>query len=84
MLTIFSRENCPSCQQAKALLTQSGIVFKEEVIGIHILRETFIETFPNVKTVPLILDDDGIIIGGFEDLKEFLNNENDGSQLLNG
>lgn len=52
MITIFTKENCPYCVKAKALIG----TYNEVRVGIDISVEEFKERY-NVKTVPLILTD---------------------------
>lgn len=69
---IYTKDACPFCVQAKALLVQKGIDFMEVNIGTDMLREDFIAMFPEQKTVPLIFID-GQKIGGYSELKEHFN-----------
>ena len=66
---IYTKEACPFCVQAKALLVQKNIEFMEVNIGTDMLREDFISMFPEQKTVPLIFIN-GQKIGGYTELKE--------------
>lgn len=71
---IFTKKDCPYCVRAKALLSMKSVPFTESVIGEDMLRETFIEMYPNQKTVPLILID-GQQVGGYDQLVEYFNNK---------
>ena len=57
---IWSKDNCPYCDQAKVMLNNSGIHYEERnVTGNDQLRETLLETLDTVapgapKTVPQI------------------------------
>ena len=64
---VYSKDNCPYCVRAKALLTRNNIAYEEVVIGKDILREDFISEFPEQKTVPLIFVE-GERVGGYEQL----------------
>ncbi len=68
---IWSRDSCPFCEQAKALLTQRGIAFEERRIGEGYTREQLLEAVPTARTVPQIFLDDQHI-GGFTELKRHL------------
>ncbi len=68
---IWSKYNCPFCDQAKALLTQKGIAFEERKIGDGYTREDLLEAVPTARTVPQIFLD-GNLIGGFTELKKHL------------
>jgi glutaredoxin 3 len=68
---VWSKYNCPFCDQAKALLMQKGISFEERKIGDGYTREDLLEAVPNARTVPQIFLD-GNLIGGFTELKKYL------------
>jgi glutaredoxin 3 len=65
---VWSKYNCPFCDQAKALLTQKGIEFEERKIGDGYTKEDLLEAIPNARTVPQIFLDNQLI-GGFTELK---------------
>lgn len=65
---VWSKYQCPYCDQAKALLKQKGIVFEERKIGDGWTREDLLEAVPTARTVPQIFIDDELI-GGFTELK---------------
>lgn len=68
---VWSKDACPYCDQAKALLQQKGIVFEERKIGHGYTRENLLEAVPTARTVPQIFIDEKLI-GGFTELKAFL------------
>ena len=65
---IWSKDNCPYCVQAKALLTQKGIEYLEHKIGDGWTKEDLLEAVPDARTVPQIFLD-GELVGGFSDLR---------------
>ena len=65
---VWSKDNCPYCVQAKALLNQKGIEFEERKIGDGWTKEQLLEAVPNARTVPQIFLD-GELVGGFTDLR---------------
>ena len=69
--TIWSKYNCPYCDQAKALLKHKGIPFEEKKIGDGYTKEELLEAVPTASTVPQIFLDDKLI-GGFTELNEHL------------
>jgi glutaredoxin 3 len=69
--TVWSKYQCPYCDQAKALLTQKGIEFEERKVGDGYTREDLLEAVPDARTVPQIFLD-GNLIGGFTELKKHL------------
>lgn len=71
---IYSKNDCPHCLKAKALLTAKGLTYTEVNVGEDIMREDFISLFPNVQTVPFIMIE-GKQIGGYVALVEYFNNQ---------
>jgi glutaredoxin 3 len=70
---IWSKYNCPYCDQAKALLNSKNIKFEERKIGDGWTKEDLLEEIPTARTVPqIILNDE--LIGGFTELKQKLMN----------
>jgi glutaredoxin 3 len=69
---VYSKYNCPYCDQAKALLKQKGIQVEERKIGDGYSKEDLLEAVPNARTVPQIFIDEQLI-GGFTELKAHLN-----------
>jgi glutaredoxin 3 len=69
---VYSKYNCPYCDQAKALLKQKGIQVEERKIGDGYSKEDLLEAVPNARTVPQIFIDEKLI-GGFTELKAHLN-----------
>ncbi len=79
--TVFSKPACPFCDQAKTLLTTRGEQFnvvnidvgQPKVEGeIYWTRDQLLAEFPGTRTLPLVLKGSEKI-GGFTDLKNYLN-----------
>ena len=68
MYTIYTKDSCPFCVKAKALLQQKGIETKE----IKVEWPTQLPK-PEFRTVPQILNEKGEFIGGFTELEKYLN-----------
>ena len=68
---VWSKYNCPYCDQAKALLTQRGIKYEERKIGDGYSKEELLEAVPNARTVPQIFINNQLI-GGFTELRQHL------------
>lgn len=64
---IWSKDDCPFCVQAKALLTRKGIEYEEKKIGDGYTKEDLLKEVPDARTVPQIFID-GELIGGFKEL----------------
>jgi glutaredoxin 3 len=69
---VWSKYNCPQCDQAKTMLGQRDIKFEERKIGDGYTREELLENIPTARAVPQIVID-GKAIGGITELKAFLN-----------
>ena len=72
---VWSKYNCPYCDQAKALLKQKGIQFEERKIGDGYTKEDLLEAVPSARTVPQIFLGEELV-GGFTELKKRLENVN--------
>ena len=68
---VWSKYDCPFCDQAKSLLQIKGIPIDERKIGDGYTKEDLLEAVPNARTVPQIFLD-GEYVGGFEQLQERL------------
>ena len=68
---IWSKYNCPYCDQAKALLKDRKIPFEERKIGDGYTKEELLEAVPNARTVPQIIIN-GTTIGGFTELRKYI------------
>jgi glutaredoxin len=66
---VWSKDNCPFCDQAKGLLKMKGIEFEEKKIGHGYTKEQLLEAVPTARTVPQIFLDENLI-GGFTELKK--------------
>jgi glutaredoxin len=68
---VWSKNGCPYCDQAKALLEKNNIKFEVRTLGSGWTKEELLAAVPNAKTVPQIFLD-GKLIGGFTELKKHL------------
>ena len=71
-VSIYTKDNCIWCDRAKFLLDSKKISYNEIDLSDDSERLKFYEKIgDNVKTVPQVIIDDNRI-GGFQDLKVFL------------
>lgn len=70
-VVVWSKDNCPNCQQAKNLLAAKGIEYEERNINSGWTKEQLLEAVPSAKSVPQIFLDD-TYIGGFQELTKRL------------
>jgi glutaredoxin 3 len=68
---VWSKDSCPFCVQAKALLELRGIEYEERNVSRDWTREQLLEAVPTARTLPQIFLDDQHI-GGFTDLRAHL------------
>lgn len=72
---VWSKYQCPYCDQAKALLKSKGIEFEERKIGDGYTKEELLEAVPTARSVPQIFLGEELI-GGFTELKKRLEDAN--------
>ena len=65
---VWSKDQCPYCDQAKALLKSRNIEFEERNVSQDWTREQLLEAVPNARTVPQIFLDQELV-GGFTELR---------------
>ena len=68
---VWSKDSCPFCVQAKALLESRGIEYEERNVSQDWTREQLLEAVPNARTVPQIFLDEELV-GGFNELRQRL------------
>lgn len=68
---VWSKDQCPYCDQAKALLKSRNIEFEERNVSRDWTREQLLEAVPNARTVPQIFLDEELV-GGFTELRQRL------------
>ena len=73
---IFTREDCSWCEQAKALLEDKGLKYKEQKIINTDEKIQLKEKYPKAKTFPVVVIDHKWI-GGFTQLMDWLREHKD-------
>jgi glutaredoxin len=68
---VWSKDACPFCVQAKALLESKGIEFEERNVSQDWTKEQLLEAVPDARTLPQIFLDEQHI-GGFTELRKHL------------
>ena len=58
MIRIYTKSNCPQCDTAKNMMNAKGLLYQAVEIGVDITREEFMEEYPNVRSAPLIVNED--------------------------
>lgn len=57
LIEIYTRSECPLCETAKKMMLESGVQFKEYMLGVNITRDEVLKRFPEAKKVPIIVVD---------------------------
>ena len=76
MYTIITRDQCNFCDDAKALLKGIGFSYTED--NVHSPSSRWVLTLlkkTSITTVPQVFSPTGDYIGGYTELKEFLEKE---------
>lgn len=81
LVEIYSKEDCQYCQMAKTSLAGKGIQFTEQTLHIDFTRDYILEKFPSAKTFPIIVVN-GFYIGGYNQLREYLEEQTNSSKKL--
>jgi len=68
---VWSKNQWPYCDQAKALLKSRGIEYEERNVSQDWTREQLLEAVPNARTLPQIFLDQELV-GGFTELRKKL------------
>jgi glutaredoxin len=66
---VWSKNQCPYCDQAKNLLKMKGIEYEERNINNGWDKEDLLAAIPAARTVPQIFLDEQLI-GGFTELRK--------------
>ena len=74
MYTIYSKQNCSFCMQAKQLLEMEQLQFEYLTLGTHYNLDVLMTLAPNAKSFPQVFKD-GVLVGGYSDLVEYLKQE---------
>jgi len=68
---VWSKDQCPYCDQAKNLLKIKGIEFEERNVSKDWTREQLLEAVPTARTLPQIFLNEELV-GGFTELRKRL------------
>ena len=70
MIKVFSKEGCPQCDKAKAILTRHGYEYEEVRIDLDEDARNFLVNSGHRSVPQLYVDDTLLVEGGFEGLKD--------------
>ena len=71
--TVISRPNCSWCDKAVDLLIDNDIDFDKIDMTVDPWVRTLL-LMTDLTTVPQVFDHNGILIGGYEELSQHINN----------
>lgn len=71
MFTLYTKDNCTYCDQAKNLLRSMSLPFETVKLGEDITREELLARIPTARTMPQVMKD-GQLVGGYSELKQML------------
>lgn len=74
-LLVYSKPNCVFCDRLKDVLKNKNISYDEIIIGEDIEVRTFLEKYPNIKTVPAVFHENEFI-GGYDETTKLINEGN--------
>lgn len=69
MITLYSKPQCPQCDQAKLFLDIKGIDYVVKTLDVDFTREELVERAPTARTFPVVFQGEDLI-GGLLDLKK--------------
>ena len=79
MYTIYSKQNCSFCLQAKQLLEMEELPFEYLQLGTHYSLDELMTLATNAKSFPqiFVVDKNGNkeLVGGYSELVEHLNQQ---------
>jgi glutaredoxin 3 len=70
-MQLYSKDGCAQCESAKKLLSENNIAYTEIKIGRDITREEFMTKFPDVRTLPFVMNNESVV-GDYQCLMESL------------
>ena len=74
MIEIYGTDSCVFCDKAKNLLEMYNKEYTYiDVTETEDITAAFFKKFPDVRTVPQLALSDGFHIGGYTELKKWLN-----------
>ena len=71
-IIVWSKNDCPYCDNAKQLLKIKGLSYEERNINSNWTKSDLLAVVPNARTVPQIFIDKNLV-GGYNELVEYFN-----------
>lgn len=73
--TVYTRKGCSYCEKTKSLLEIKKLDYTEKDIDRY--KQKLLESYPSLKTLPVVFDHEGNLIGGYDDLVKVLGETNE-------
>ena len=70
MITLYTKENCGRCVQARSVLSLHQIPYVIKVLGKDYTREELLDVAPETRYLPVAVAEDGTVIGGLEEISK--------------
>lgn len=77
MLTMYSKDNCPKCDQVVDYLTERNIEYKMVKIVAEVKdsekeidRMDFVQMYPSVRSAPFLVDEEGIVYRNLDEIRQ--------------
>jgi glutaredoxin len=71
MMIVYGKNDCGHCTKAKNILESRSIPFTYLTVGEDIGINEFREQYPEIRSVPFIINNNEIL-GGFSELQSYL------------
>ena len=78
MIEVYSKPNCPQCEEVKAMLEMNSMDYKYYTLDVDFSRDELFEQFPTARTFPQVKDN-GAVIGGIDEFKNYFEQTHSGS-----
>lgn len=75
MLTIYSKDDCPQCRTALAMVKTKKLAHQVKKLGVDYTKEELLQIIPSARTMPqMVWDYEGktTVIGGMPEIQKFL------------
>ena len=73
-IVVYSKDNCSQCDVVKMYLDMKSKSYLLKKLDVDFTTEQVKEQFPSVRSYPIVVIDD-IYIGGYNELKEKIENK---------
>jgi len=72
MLTVYSKEDCPQCVQAVAIIKMRKLPYEVLKLGVDYTKEELLVKAPLARAVPVVTTSEGDVLYGVSALQKYL------------